>query len=258
MASSKRKAGTFETEENKRFRSAMDQMAEEWLCPLTLELPVDPVTAEDGRTYERHAIEAHIRAREGNLKSPITNEAMGSRLMKNAQARGTIDKLVRSGAVGGDKAESWLKRIADEEEVIRTRAAAEDGDAYSLQKLGLWYSTGCHGLEPDDTKAASWFLRGADLMDPCCLFFAGQKFLAGLGVERNPVQGISFITLAAAGGYAHAAEWLAEGYHSGSHGLSKNIAHAKHWYQQIVEKALIHLNDEMIRKARAALKKMSR
>ena len=30
---------------------------EEYVCPITAELPVDPVNAEDGRFYERHAIE---------------------------------------------------------------------------------------------------------------------------------------------------------------------------------------------------------
>eukprot|EP00966_Prymnesium_polylepis_P010467 241488-Prymnesium_polylepis.1 len=36
------------TEENKKFRSALDSMADEWVCPITFELPLDPVIAEDG------------------------------------------------------------------------------------------------------------------------------------------------------------------------------------------------------------------
>eukprot|EP00966_Prymnesium_polylepis_P012622 289710-Prymnesium_polylepis.1 len=47
-------------EEVKKFRSALDSMADEWVCPFTFELPLDPVTAADGRTYERCAIEEHI------------------------------------------------------------------------------------------------------------------------------------------------------------------------------------------------------
>ena len=42
---------------NKRYRQAIDDVAEEYVCPITAELPIDPVTAEDGRFYERHAIE---------------------------------------------------------------------------------------------------------------------------------------------------------------------------------------------------------
>ena len=41
----------------KRYRQAIDGVAEEYVCPITAELPVDPVTAEDGRCYECHAIE---------------------------------------------------------------------------------------------------------------------------------------------------------------------------------------------------------
>merc|ERR1712086_1006660 len=42
---------------NKRYRQAIDEVAEEYVCPITAELPIDPVTAEDGRFYERCAIE---------------------------------------------------------------------------------------------------------------------------------------------------------------------------------------------------------
>ena len=41
-----------------------NQMAEAldpWVCPLTRQLPVDPVTAEDGHVYERSAISSFIR-----------------------------------------------------------------------------------------------------------------------------------------------------------------------------------------------------
>eukprot|EP00966_Prymnesium_polylepis_P096755 2241540-Prymnesium_polylepis.1 len=80
-------------------------MADEWVCPITFELPLDPVLAEDGSTYERCAIKEHIRVQRGNLRSPISNEPMGSRLMANIRARNTIEKLVRTGVLGGDKAE---------------------------------------------------------------------------------------------------------------------------------------------------------
>ena len=41
----------------KRFRSAIDDSFSEFLCPITHELPLDPVTATDGHVYERSAIE---------------------------------------------------------------------------------------------------------------------------------------------------------------------------------------------------------
>ena len=53
----KRAASGDATQQAKKFRQAIDEMAEEFVCPITQELPVDPVTAEDGRVYERSAIE---------------------------------------------------------------------------------------------------------------------------------------------------------------------------------------------------------
>ena len=34
--------------------------SDDLICPITLELPWEPVTAEDGRVYEKEAIEQHI------------------------------------------------------------------------------------------------------------------------------------------------------------------------------------------------------
>jgi hypothetical protein len=68
----------------------------DWTCPLTLELPVDPATAEDGRVYERSAIAEHNRNSEGRrLRSPVTGQAMGPRLTTAFAARDTIETLVR-------------------------------------------------------------------------------------------------------------------------------------------------------------------
>ena len=45
------------TEQANKFKKVMDESAAEFLCPITQELPIDPVTVEDGRVYERSAIE---------------------------------------------------------------------------------------------------------------------------------------------------------------------------------------------------------
>ena len=59
-------------EANKRLRGTLDSIAEELICPITRDLPADPVTAEDGRVYERHAINVCV-----SLSSvPIVKELM--------------------------------------------------------------------------------------------------------------------------------------------------------------------------------------
>jgi U-box domain len=52
------------------------------VCPITQELFVDPVLAEDGHTYERSAITRWFGT--GNTRSPVTNEELeGKRLVAN-------------------------------------------------------------------------------------------------------------------------------------------------------------------------------
>jgi len=57
-------------------------------CPITLECMYDPVVASDGHTYERHAIEYHIRC--GNGRSPLTRTPLSSVLFENVTLRGRI------------------------------------------------------------------------------------------------------------------------------------------------------------------------
>jgi len=67
----------------------LPEMPNEFRCAITLEPMRDPVTAADGHTYERAAIERHLA---DSRRSPITNEELPhTRLM----ASYTIKKLIR-------------------------------------------------------------------------------------------------------------------------------------------------------------------
>ena len=122
-------------------RSAIDEVAEEWVCPITHELPADPVMAEDGHIYERVAIEELIDRQGAGLKSPLTNETMGPKLMPSVQVRATIEKLVRTGAIEGDKADKWQQRLKEAEEVTELRQRAEGGDVCAMPAL-IWLPRG--------------------------------------------------------------------------------------------------------------------
>ena len=142
---------------NKRYRQAIDEVAEEYVCPITAELPMDPVTAEDGRCYERCAIEEWFRRQpQPRVKSPITNELMGKRLLPAVQLRNTLKRLVESGAISGSKADAWKKVMADEAIVATPRAKAEGGDVNAMRALGIMYHKGTHGLKKDATLAFKW------------------------------------------------------------------------------------------------------
>lgn len=76
-------------------RSCVGLIAKEFVCPISLELPLDAVTAEDGWIYDRASISAHMAMQGDYVRSPMTNEPMGSRLLPAWQVRSVIELLSR-------------------------------------------------------------------------------------------------------------------------------------------------------------------
>ena len=78
---------------------------------------------------------------------------MGKNLLPATQARNTIEALVKSGAIDGEVATAWKRKLADETKVKETRAKAEDGNGDAMYCLGTWYGHGTNCLAVD--KGAS-------------------------------------------------------------------------------------------------------
>ena len=75
-------------------RQKQKSVADDLVCPITLDLPHDTVTAADGRIYERLSIEAHINNNSNRiLKSPMTNESMGRALLPCHKPRARLRLL---------------------------------------------------------------------------------------------------------------------------------------------------------------------
>ena len=138
MPPRKRAASALEESEaeNKRIRESIDELAEEFVCPITHELPLDPVTAEDGHVYERSAIEGWFATRpERQVNSPMTNERMGKKLLPAVQVKNTIKGMVRTGVLKGAKADAWKKRLEEEATLAALRQRAEGGDVDAMTSL---------------------------------------------------------------------------------------------------------------------------
>jgi hypothetical protein len=220
-------------EHHKRLCQAVDSIAEDCVCPITAELPLDPVTAEDGRVYERSAIERWLEA--GRQTSPVTNLPMGTRLLPAFHIRSTIEKLVRTGAITGDKADLWRKRLETEEAVKLWRQRAEAGDASAMVLLGTWHHCGQMGLDKSHEKGFRWCKRAADLGSVCGQASAGLCLVGGKGVEANVSQGICLVTAAAAAGAEFAASWLGEWFEHGMYGLPRDLEQARYWFSKVVD-----------------------
>ena len=222
------------TGEAKRYRSAIDRMADEWICPIAQELSVDPVMAEDGQFYERSAIKKSFKTTDGaEVKSPVTNLPMARTLKTGHQVCNTIKLMVETGAISGAKANLWKKRIEQEAMVTRTRQLCKDGDRVAMWDLGVMYKNGTNGLAKDHTQAFAWMKQAADLDDPLALCCLGQMYCDGYAVQSNSSRGVLCLWQAAALGVNHTCHLLGRLYSLGKHGFDTDATTATYWYKKM-------------------------
>ena len=232
-----------DTEEaSKKMRKSINDVAADLVCPITQELPFDPVMAEDGKIYERNAIVEWL-GRERT--SPVTRARMGTRIIPAIQTKNTISTLIKSGAIEGEVAEAWQKKLAVEKEVKECRAKAEVGDGEAMWLLGGWYQLGNHGLAKDKTQARAWFERSAATRDPRGLSCFGSCLLRGVGGPPNNSLGWVYITDGAHLGSNHAAYKLGSAFYHGRSGLPEDRVQARFWLKKAVDKEckFTHLAD---------------
>ena len=224
----------------KKMKNTVDSIADEYLCPITQELPIDPVMAEDGRIYERLAIMEWLGR---NRQSPITREPMGINLIRSPQVRNTLERLVTSGAIEGDKAAAWTKKLENEKKLKELRAKAEH-DPGAMYKLGLSHSRGWLGLPKSAEQARACYKRGAALHDVKSMAKYGAYLTTGLGGEPIPTLGILYLTRAAERGSNLAAYQLGMAFFRGSYGLPQDRAQARYWLGKVADGSCLVKNLE--------------
>ena len=212
-----------------------DDVLGEYRCPITQELPVDAVTAQDGHTYERAAIEDWLeRAKDGEAKSPMTNEFMGKTLVPAMQTRNAIERLIKKGIIQGEAARTWTEKQAELLAIDKDKrpvlAKAHKGDATSMRTIGYCYRDGSHGFKQDNEKARELFIKAAVHDDPHALVCLGIFHLNGTGVPRDATRGMIDLTRAAMLGSEHAAITLGNEL-LGAWVKRRDDAEATRWYQ---------------------------
>ena len=231
-----REAAEDETaQELRRHKSAVDEAMNEFLCPITFSLPVDPVMAEDGNVYERSAIEEWLKQQR---KSPVTNLAMGTRLLPALQVKNMIRAMVASGALTGDKVDAWKLKLEEEEKVAEMLRWAEAGCGGAMYNLGICYENGELGLAKDFAKAFEWFKKSheaGDASGTCCL---GWCYLNGNGVPKCPMRGATLLSEAARGSSKSACSKLGRAYADGLWGFPKDEKMARRYYSMVASAAI--------------------
>ena len=221
--------------QEKKMRASINDVAADLLCPITQELPFDPVMAKDGKIYERTAILEWFRNKDGEATSPSTGKVIGTELLPAVQVRNTIESLIKSGAIEGEAAEAWQKKLADEILVKDKRAEAEGGDGDAMFALGVWYENGRMGLAKDHAQSCAWYERGAAARDPSSLAKMGERQVLGVDVPENIALGIMNVTEAAHLDSELGALLLGEWLFDGCHGLPKDPVRARPWLKKVVD-----------------------
>lgn len=235
--------------------------ADDLICPISLDLPYEPVTAEDGRVYEKKSILAHFdrHQKSATVKSPVTNEPMGRRITAAVQIKSLIETLIETGAIKGDLARGWAAKDQERRDVEKLIREARAGDGAACHKVGKLYGNGDKGVTKDLKLAYPWFKLSADLGNIKGLSMAGYCLVMGGGVKRNHEHGLSLISMAAEGGSDYACLNLGLWYATGTHGLPLEIPQAI----RLIRKGLSgecrhrHANESFIKESRAKLQEIS-
>lgn len=240
---------------SKSEKRAKEAVVDDLVCPITMELPFDPVTAEDGHVYERDAIEKHFEGKGvRRVKSPMTNERMGTRLLAAPRTRNTIESLIESGFITGDLAETWMKKANEKKENEKLLKKAEQGDVEAMEEVCDNYYYGDEGFKKDHELAFSWAkkahaagsIRGTARM--------GYMLIKGRGVVRNCKQGTVYLGLAAGKGSALATYSLGLAFANGWFGLEVDKDEACCLLETATSDHCVHdLDDLSIQTAREKL-----
>lgn len=213
-----------------------DGLMDELLCPIGQNLPVDPVTAEDGRVYERHEIQKWFETNPGpECKSPYTNKLMGKKLVPACQIKNTIERLVSRRVLVGEAADEW-KRVTEETktftpELKEIAVNAKAGDAWSMSRLGFAYRDGTMGAKEDKKRSVEWFKWASRAGDASAAQALGVLYARGDGVPKDKARGILELVHAAMLGSEHGAVCVANHLVNGE-GLYTDTEAAVFWYKK--------------------------
>ena len=144
-----------------------------------------------------------------------------------------IEKMVKSGALTGEKVDAWRKKLDDQEAVEKMRQKAETGDVTAMETLGSWYIAGKMGLTKDCAQGFRLCKQAADKGGVTALCQVGRGYLEGVGIEMCTFQALTVLTQAAERGSEHACYLLGFSFGTGHNGVPKDESFAREWYTKM-------------------------
>jgi len=217
-------------------RQKMACLTEDLLCPIELELPFSPVTAEDGRIYERRAIQKHFQTCRrqqpyGVIKSPMTNQPMGDRLLPAPWMKNHIQHLLDAGLIHDESLTvEWEKKKKWQDQREALLQQAQSGDGESMFRVGRNYLEGIKCFPQDLVKGHEWITKAHQAGCIRATAKLGINLIKCVGVpSKDERLGVMYTSMAAGLGSSMAAYRLGIWFLNGKYGLPRNHVEAKRW-----------------------------
>ena len=173
----------------------------------------------DGRVYERNAIQTHINerhSRSGTLKSPITNQPMGTTILPNPQAKNIIETAIKNGDIPEDLAKGWKDKMKKREELEENKRAALTGNGKAAVLVAKTFHFGTDLVMKDNIEAAKWWKLASDAGESLGLLMHGRNLLPCFASDAEKATGIACLTEAAMKGSSLACFYVAQLFLEGS------------------------------------------
>jgi hypothetical protein len=208
----------------------MDNAMEHILCPISQEIPIDPVFAKDGVVYERKSIENWFK---NNNTSPFTRKKIDKELIPATQLRNMFRTMVESGIISGSKVENWIMHIEKDNNYLKLKDMFNKGDGKACWYLGNIIIV--NKMKNFNENALSWYKRGAELKNIESIGACGLCYENGIGVEKNYSKAMYYYLQAANAGSIRECRVIGDIFYTGRLNMDIDKKEAKKWYEKAIE-----------------------
>jgi U-box domain/Sel1 repeat len=232
-----RNGDSSDTDEAPSPKRPKTRIEDDLLCPITKELPFEPVTAEDGRLYEKQAIEEYFASHpewDWLVRSPVTNQRIGKQLFPAPIMKSHIETLIEHGILTGDSAKLWKAKLQEKKEMEDLLKWAEQGHANSMLRIARRYKHGTLVIKADLSKAYAWYEKAHKKGSLRATAHLGEFLVKGLGVDRDERKGAMFLSIAAGKGSDCAAYEVGTALAEGIRGFPMDRDEAMYWLRMCI------------------------
>ena len=218
---------------------------EQFLCPITHSLMVNPVQASDGWTYEFNAIARWCEAHDTSPLDPSIFIDI-SHLKPNRTLLDAIKIMVDSGDMDEAVAYEWKAAYSNRASAAqlfrdgRIEEAASLDHPAAMGELASRYYTG-KGVMQDVHVALQWAHKASMAGNGEGQFRMGYAFQMGEGRPKNWTLSVKFYTMAYYNGLGAAAANISEMYRIGGFGVEQNAPKMAEWCGRCSSTSSIHL-----------------